>query len=326
MGLTNEQYHEIIREYETRQFNNRKALEDRSRHVHLHIPELKALEDDITSTSASCVRLALGDDSSELDTQKQRLEALRQKKSELLQRAGFNRDYLDMHYTCPDCKDTGFIGNERCHCFKQAAINLIYEQSNLGANFSKETFSNFSFDYYDKEHRNEATGLTAYDTAKNAFTCCRDFVQTFDSKYQNLFIYGNTGVGKTFLSNCIAHELLNSGHSVIYLTAFELFDIFEKKVFQHDTSQQDSYENIFSCDLLIIDDLGTEMSNSFTVSQLYLCLNERLLRKKSTIISTNLGLKEFDDIYTERTFSRMFSNYTVIKLFGEDIRIKKKLQ
>ncbi|MGN0291664.1 MAG: ATP-binding protein, partial [Lachnospiraceae bacterium] len=225
-----------------------------------------------------------------------------------------------------DCQDTGYIGQERCHCFKQAAIDLVYTQSNLKSILEKENFSTFSFSYYSKEQTNPATNLSALETAEIAVAECKRFIADFDKEFSNLFLYGDTGVGKTFLSNCVAKELLDNGHSVIYFTSFELFHIFEKNVFERDRDMKESYQNIFDCDLLIIDDLGTELSNSFTVSQLFLCLNERILRKKSTIISTNLGLNQLADIYSERTFSRISSNYTMIKLFGDDIRIKKKLQ
>ena len=129
----------------------------------------------------------------------------------------------------------------------------------------------------------------------------------------------------TFLSNCIAKELLDAGYSVIYFTAFQLFDILSKGVFEKDADAIAAHQNIFDCDLLIIDDLGTELSNSFTTSQLFLCVNERILRQKSTIISTNLNLEQIAEIYSERTLSRISSNYSFIKLFGDDIRIKKRL-
>ena len=118
---------------------------------------------------------------------------------------------------------------------------------------------------------------------------------------------------------------MDHGHSVIYFTAFQLFDILSKGVFAKDEEAIAANENIFTCDLLIIDDLGTELTNSFVSSQLFLCINERILRKKSTIISTNLPLDRFMETYSERTFSRISSNYTIIKLFGNDIRIQKKL-
>ena len=153
-----------------------------------------------------------------------------------------------------------------------------------------------------------------------------EFVADFDhpDTFSNLYLYGDTGIGKTFLSNCVAKELLDRGHSVIYFTAFQLFDILSKGVFEKDEDALAAHQNIFTCDLLIIDDLGTELSNSFTTSQLFLCLNERILRKKSTIISTNLGMNQIADIYSERVLSRISSNYTLLKLFGADIRILKR--
>ena len=143
-------------------------------------------------------------------------------------------------------------------------------------------------------------------------------------KPKNLLFYGDTGVGKTFLSNCVAKELLDQGYSVIYFTAFQFFDILSKGVFQKDTDAIAAHQNIYDCDLLIIDDLGTEFANAFTSSQLFLCVNERILRNKSTIISTNLNMSDLAEMYSERVPSRITSNYTVIKLFGDDIRILKR--
>ena len=160
---------------------------------------------------------------------------------------------------------------------------------------------------------------------QNAHRTALEFVDTFSDEFRNLFLYGDTGVGKTFLSNCIAKELIDRAFSVIYFTAYDFFDTLAKSKFEKDDTAEMMSEHIFDCDLLIIDDLGTELPNSFTVSQLFLCLNERLLRRKSTVISTNLSLESIVDIYSERTFSRITSNYTMLKLTGDDIRIKMKL-
>ena len=326
MALTNAQYDEIMRDYEARQTANRHVQELHIQEVYGKAPQLKELDDRIASTSlASAKKLLSGDDSALTDLKKQ-LRLLQEEKHTIISSLGYPENYLDMPYTCPNCQDTGYIGNQRCHCFKQAAIDLVYTQSNLKTILEKENFSTFSLSYYSDTQINPATNLSALETAKDALRASRTFIESFEKEFSNLFFYGDTGVGKTFLSNCIAKELLDRGHSVIYFTAFELFHIFEKTVFERDAEAAEPYQNIFDCDLLIIDDLGTEMSNSFTTSQLFLCLNERILRKKSTIISTNLSLNQLAEIYSERTFSRISSNYTMIKLFGDDIRIKKKLQ
>ena len=235
------------------------------------------------------------------------------------------KNYFEPVYECPDCKDTGYIGWKPCHCFKQQAIDLIYTQSNIKDILTKENFSTLSLDYYSDSNVNPATGLTSLATAKAAVARCHEFVDQFDNTFANLYFFGDTGIGKTFLSNCIAKELLDSGHSVIYFTAFQLFDILSKGVFEKDADAIATHQNIFDCDLLIIDDLGTELSNSFTTSQLFLCLNERILRQKSTIISTNLNMNQVADIYSERVLSRIMTYYTIIKLFGEDIRSKKRI-
>ena len=148
-------------------------------------------------------------------------------------------------------------------------------------------------------------------------------MQDFDSCWQNLFLYGSTGTGKTFLSHCIAHELIESAHCVLYFSAFDLFDRLAQNTFGHKAQEDSGEKFIYDCDLLIIDDLGTELTNSFVSSQLFLCINERIARRKSTIISTNLKLEDFSATYSERTFSRIASNFQMLKLIGKDIRIQK---
>jgi len=250
---------------------------------------------------------------------------LSQQRDTLLSAGGFALDYLDPVYECPDCKDTGYIDGRKCHCFRQAIINTVYAQSNIREILRRENFDHFSYSYYSDEDISPTTGLSALATARHAVEECHHFIDAFDNKPQNLFFYGGTGVGKTFLTNCVAKELLDKGYSVIYFTAFQLFDILSKGVFEKDADAIAAHHNIFDCDLLVIDDLGTELSNAFTTSQLFLCVNERLLRHKSTIISTNLSFQQIADIYSERTFSRICGDYTMIKLFNQmDIRILKQ--
>lgn len=260
------------------------------------------------------------------DLQK-KIDLLSARRGELLRASGYPEDYLSPVYRCPDCQDTGYIGTEKCHCFRQAVIDLLYMQSNLREALQDENFSTFSLKYYSDQIIDPVTGMTAKQTAKRAATECRRFVKDFDSKFENIFLYGDTGLGKTFLSHCVARSLLDTTHSVIYFSAFRLFELFADTAFgRTDLSAQNEFtQHIFECDFLIIDDLGTELVNSFVSSQLFLVLNERILRRKSTLISTNLALSTFADTYSERVFSRISSNYIMLRLIGDDIRLQKKL-
>jgi len=326
MALTNAQYDEIMRGYQSRQLRNRHLTQDRLDEVYAKVPELKSINDNIASLSVEAARKKLDDDNLSYNLLKKKLADLRKEKTLLLERNGFDENYFESVYTCRDCKDTGYMNGEKCHCFKQEVINVVYSQSNIKNILSRENFNTFSYEYYSDDEINPTTELSALETARRAVNECKHFIEDFDNKPKNLFFYGNTGVGKTFLSNCVAKELLERGFSVIYFTAFQLFETLSKGVFDRDADAIAAHQNIFDCDLLIIDDLGTEFANSFTTSQLFLCVNERLLRQKSTIISTNLNLNQMVDMYSERTWSRISSNYTLIKLFGDDIRIQKKLR
>lgn len=326
MPLSNAQYDEIMRGYQQKQIQNRHLTQERLEKLYVKLPQLKSINDQIASLSVEAARMKLNDKLDTYHQLKQQIDDLRNEKILLLEHHNLNDCHFEPVYTCKDCKDTGYINGEKCHCFKQAVIDVVYSQSNIKNILSRENFNFFSYKYYSEKEINPTTGLSSLETAKRAVSECKNFIEQFDQKPKNLFFYGNTGVGKTFLSNCVAKELLERGYSVIYFTAFQLFDILSKGVFERDADAIAAHQNIFDCDLLIIDDLGTEFANSFTTSQLFLCVNERLLRQKSTIISTNLNLNQMVDMYSERTWSRISSDYTLIKLFCDDIRIQKKLR
>lgn len=326
MALKNNQYNKILREYDSKQFQNKYNLDLRKSKAYEKIPELKEIDDEIISTSMNHAKLLLSEDSNSLNELKDSILDLSMRKVELLCEHGYPRNYLLPSFTCESCKDTGFIDNEKCHCFKQAIVDLVYSQSNIKVAIERENFSTFSFEYYPSSYVDDTTNLTPLDNAKKVVSTCQAYIKNFDKEYANILLYGNTGVGKTFLANCIAKELLDSSHTVIYLTAFQLFDILEKNKFDKGQEKEEAanqFDYILSCDLLIIDDLGTELNNSFVTSQLYLCINERHLRQKSTIISTNLSWDNLNSNYSERIFSRITSNYMLLKIVGDDIRIKK---
>ena len=255
-----------------------------------------------------------------------KLETLTNRRNECLSHLGKPADYLDDIYTCPRCHDTGYIGQSKCSCFNKKAIDLVYRESNLKNIIANENFDTFSYDWYERDNPDPSTGLTPYNNMQKVVSICHSFINNFDKETSNLLLFGNTGIGKTFLTNCIAKELLDSSHSVIYLTAIELFQKFEQKDFNKPDSSTTSFDSgyILDCDLLIIDDLGTEASNSYTNSRLFYCINERILRGKSVVISTNLSLQDIRDSYSERIFSRITSSYIILKLFGNDIRLLKR--
>lgn len=329
MALKNDQYNQLLREYDTRRFQNKHDLDRRRTEAYAAVPELKEIEDEIVTLSARSGRMAiLGDPGSLMELKAKSFE-LKARQTELLIEHGYPSDYLNLRYHCCKCKDTGFIGNEKCSCFKQAIADLIYAGSNIKSVLEHENFSTFSFKYYSDDYIDEATGLSPLSNMQKIVAGCKSFVRHFDTKHDNLLFLGNTGVGKTFLANCIAKELLDRGYTVVYLTAFRLFEILEKNKFGKNEeaayTASNQFEYILDCDLLIIDDLGTELNNSFTTSQLYLIINERLLKQKSTIISTNLSLDNLNNNYGERINSRIISNYSIRRIVGEDIRLHKAL-
>lgn len=326
MGLRNSQYQAIMRSYEQKQLKSHDILTRHYEEVYEKSPEFKVLDESISILSVQYGKRLLNGDDSAVQSLKEELSILRSSKQSLLESTGFPADYLEPVYECKDCRDTGYIGNKKCHCFKKAVSDLLYEQSNLKDILTRENFDTFSLEFYSDNFIDPKSGRSSLSIMRDAYRTCWEFSHTFKDEFKNLFLYGDVGVGKTFLSNCIAKKLMDAGFSVLYFSAPAFFNVIAQSVFEkNNIDAKNMYEYIFDCDLLIIDDLGTEVTNSFIASQLFTCLNERLLSKKSTIISTNLSLDSLADLYTERSFSRITSNYIMLKLIGDDIRIKKKL-
>jgi len=320
-------YSRLLRSYEAtraRHLHEQKLRRDK---IYNELPALAELDRQIAEASVSAARAALDGDTAALEQLAENNRQISAEKHQLLQSAGYPADYLELAYTCTDCKDTGFIGREKCHCFKQALTFALSETSTLSHLLEKENFDTFSFAYYDDMTADSKLRLTPRENIKKILADAKSFVDKFDTDFRSLLIYGNTGVGKTFLTNCIAKALLDTAHHVVYMTSHALFEAFEAHRFDHTDRPEDNslYQYIFRCDLLIIDDLGTELSNTFTNSMLYTCINERLLHRKATIISTNLSLEQLHDRYSERIFSRITGNYTLWKLIGKDIRVLKRM-
>lgn len=317
MALTTSQYNTIIHRYDATRNKNRRLLEERRSYVYSNVVGYKELEDSTVSVSVDIAKKKLSGDIESTNELSSLLAELKSMKKSLLLGAGLPEDYLEPIYDCPDCKDTGYINNSKCHCLKQQMIEFLYEQSNLKDILEDNNFSKLTYDYHEGE------ALTSF---KRAVEISRDFVKNFDFESKNILFYGSVGTGKSFLSGCIAKDILDSGHSVIYFSAVALFEALAKETFESKSREDlyNLYEYIYNCDLLIIDDLGTEVLSTFVSNQLFSCVNERNLRKKSTIISTNLSLDQIRDRYSDRVFSRIISTYTACKLSGKDIRIMQR--
>lgn len=320
MNLSEAHFDAIMREYDDQRLKNLHDLNERITKVYEKYPQIRQLDEQISQLASDYSESFTQETGMSFEEYRRKLNDLRMEKEALLKCYHITPQTLQMQYRCPDCQDTGYIENEKCHCFRQRIIDEMYQQSNLREILKAENFSTLSYEYYDENN---------LEQMKIAIETCKNFTENFDKDFENILLCGTVGIGKTFLSNCIAKEILDQGHSVLYLSAFQLFDLMAKNSFSGNFSKEESvakqYPHIFDSDLLIIDDLGTELANSFTMAGFFLVINERILRKKSTLISTNLSPEEILTTYTERTASRIISNYKMLKLSGSDIRLKKKL-
>lgn len=334
MSLNNSQYEIIQHKFEEIQQVNKSREIKRREFAYKKIPKIKEIDEQIAQNSIRYAKYSLLKSYTNLSNLKLENDRLIFKKHELLRKYNLQPNYLDHIYNCPICKDTGYIGNtnKKCNCFNKFVIDLLYKQSNIRKKLEIQNFNTLDLNYYSTENieDNTTNQKSPYENMKYIVNKCKEFTKNFDKNNENILITGKTGLGKTFLTNCIAKEILDSGHTIIYLSAFQLFQILENKSFSKENEEKEEADSTFNyildCDLLIVDDLGTELNNSFTNSQLFLCMNERILRNKSTVISTNLSIENLKDTYSDRVFSRFIGYYNIYSIYGQDIRAILKRQ
>ena len=322
---------DILISYERKRDKAEKLLEQRKNDVYKQIPQVKEIEDEISKVGLDMMKLVLKNPSNkeELSLQaKEKIQTLNDKKQELLDKWNVPKGYLEIQYECNLCKDRGFLPNgKKCNCLKQAIINESYKMSNLSKMLEKQNQCTYDDSIFSDEI-DPKNGISPRQNMQLILSDCDEFIYDFDKDNdKNLLFYGDTGLGKTFMSSYIAKELLDKGYLVIYQTAFKMFEIIEEYKFRNDDKHlsRSDYENLFECDLLIIDDLGTELTNSFTISELFIILNTRLLNGKKTIISTNLSPAQLGELYSQRIFSRIFDKFKMIKFIGADLRWQNKI-
>lgn len=316
---------ELIDMYEKIRTDENRKLMKRREEIKNKYPEILELD---TTIQKLCLNLSMAalrgiTDQNELNNIKEEITDLRAKKYEMLVSHGYNPDYLNLHYNCPKCKDTGFIGIEKCSCFKSKLIKLYYKDSDLEEAVKTNNFKNFNINLYSNHKLNDER----YTPRKNIEDILEyitgEYLPNFKNSNTNLLFYGNSGTGKTFLSWCIAKELLDKGFLVVYKTSDDLLRALKDIKFNNDTDLENL---LINCDLLIIDDLGSEQITDFSSTELFTLINKKILKNKKMLISTNLSLPLISKRYSERISSRIIGEFKLFKFFAEDIRIQLNLK
>lgn len=322
----------VLRRMEQRRAEHEAQAEQRRWEIAGKIPRVAQIDRELKSTAIRAVRTAFasGEDSAAaIELLKSRNLALQQEKRELLSAHGYPSDYLAPASDCPLCKDTGYVGSKLCDCVRRQCAEEQTRQLSTLLPVDKETFSTFSLMYYSQTPAKvEGLTLSPYLVMKDNLDCCREYADTFGTHTRSLLLYGAPGLGKTFLSSCIAREVIQKSFSVAYNTAISIFSCYDTVKFGGGEQPQAAaeLEKYKNADLLIIDDLGTEMKSVFTVSCLYDLLNRRIMRQKCTIINTNLSPKQLESRYSEAISSRILGTFIPIRFIGTDIRKRKNAE
>lgn len=293
----------------------------RQEKIYSRIPEIERIDTRLRTQMTELVGLTLRG-GAELNTAIKTLEdeslTLQAKKAELLVERGYEMDYLDDIFSCPACRDTGYVGGKMCSCLKAMYNAEVTRELGTLLKNSDECFEKFDLSLYGD----------ARESMEIVYNTCREYANSFSDRSMNLMFQGGTGLGKTFLSACIARVVAGNGHSVCYDTASSALEAFETKKFSRDAQTAENaavkVERMLDCELMILDDLGTEMPTPMSVSALYTLINTRLVNGRKTVISTNLTDAELSKRYNPQICSRLEGEFTKLPFFGSDIRLTKK--
>lgn len=317
MSYNNENYYALRQEYEVKRLEAVDAAGARRAELAAKVPGYAELDAVLASTASRIMGAAMaGRDGLEARIEKIKRENadLRNSMQTLLKEAGYPTDYAEVHYACAACGDTGFVGTKMCACFRRALTLRGYASAGIDRLISTQSFDSFSLDYYKDDP-------DAYSRMKHNFETAQSFAQNFSTDtHASLLFLGGTGLGKTHLSGAIAKTVIDRGFDVLYDSAMHIFSSFESAKFHGGADHTDRYLTV---ELLILDDLGTELGGTFTVSCLYDIINTRLVRGLPTVVSTNLTMAELADRYGERIASRFIGEYTPLIFRGKDVRIEK---
>lgn len=320
MSYNREDYIRIKGEYSQKYLRAQRRATERRGELYQNIPEVRLLDQQLSRTGMeimAVIREGEKDAQDQIQGIRQRNQELLARRGELLRAHGYPENYSDIQYECELCGDTGFVDTKMCQCMKRALILAGYESSGLGALIRSQTFENFSLEYYRDGNGN-------YEAMKRAAEGLRRFAESFDKEtYGNYLLIGGTGLGKTHLSTAVAKTVIERGFDVLYVSAVGMIADFEAKRFNDGKGMRHDPERYAEAELLIIDDLGTEVSNQFTISCLYDLLNGRINQRRCTFINTNLAFRELEARYNERITSRLLGEFQPILFKGTDVRRQK---
>ena len=308
---------------------NRAEQRRRQARIYGAIPEIKEIDDRLQRQMVELVGLTINR-APDLDAVIKNLEeeslALQAKRAELLRGHGCPEGWLDEIYSCPECKDTGYVGGRICSCLMSLYNREITNELGALLRTGDECFERFDLGYYDAAP-DPVTGISPRSSMKFVLDTCREYAANFSPRSLDLLFQGGTGLGKTFLSASIARVVADRGFSVCYDTAASALEAFELRKFARDAETAElasvKVERMLGCDLMILDDLGTEMPTVMSVSALYTLINTRLVHGKKTIISTNLTDEELERRYSQQICSRIEGEFTKLRFVGRDIRRQK---
>ena len=328
MGYSNSVYKAASDILHERRLNAEKAAERRKEEVYERFPRVKELEKQISMGGIKTARavLAGGDVKKAVSKLRDQDLAMQAEVKRILTDNGYPANYFEPKYFCKKCEDKGYYDingkTVRCSCMKSALVTCACAELNRYAPLSLSTFESFDLEYYDKSI-NPKVKTSPYEHMSKVFRLCQNYADNFSKNSESILMSGETGLGKTHLSLAIANEVIKKGYGVVYASAPPIISKLEKEYFSSD--KDDSlFSMLADCDLLIIDDLGTEFYSQFAASQFYNLFNSRMLSNKPIIINTNLTITELKEKYTDRFVSRICGNARQLDFLGRDIRIRRK--
>ena len=284
-------------------------------------PEVELLQNKIKSAGLELVKIIMSkdkDSAAKIEQLKENNLVAQRTIRELLKEIKGDEHYLDVHYSCTLCGDTGYVEGRRCRCMDELLKKISSEELNKNCLIELHDFDEFRLDYYDKEL---VSGISPYEKMSKNLSFCKSYAEDFTDKSPSLFFFGKTGLGKTFLSSCIAKTLLEKQVNVVFGSILDLLRKIENEHFGRE--EGNTLDTIINADLVILDDLGSEFQTSFTESAVYDIINSRINLCKPTIVSTNLSQSELSSKYNERIISRLTGCFMPIGFIGKDIRHRK---